>query len=76
MVFLDDGEIAVLTRDGVRFTDFEGRPHVRTPQRVLWDPVMAERAGYKHFMLKEIFEQPRAVGETLVGRLSSIASRR
>jgi glutamine---fructose-6-phosphate transaminase (isomerizing) len=71
VVFLDDGEIAVLTRAGVRFTDLDGRPHARTSQRVLWDPVMAERAGYKHFMLKEIFEQPRAIGETLVGRLSS-----
>ncbi len=71
VVFLDDGEIAVLTRTGVRFTDLDGRPRVRTSQRVLWDPVMAERAGYKHFMLKEIFEQPRAIGETLVGRLSS-----
>jgi glucosamine--fructose-6-phosphate aminotransferase (isomerizing) len=48
----------------------DGRPHDRTPQRVLWDPVMAERAGFKHFMLKEIFEQPRAVAETLVGRVS------
>ena len=51
--------------DGVTFTDAAGTPHPRTPQRVLWDPVMAERAGFKHFMLKEIFEQPRAVGETL-----------
>ncbi len=71
VVFLDDGEIAVLTRAGVRFTDLDGRSHERTSQRVLWDPVMAERAGYKHFMLKEIFEQPGAIGETLVGRLSS-----
>ena len=71
VVFLDDGEIAVLTRSGVTFTDLAGRRHARTPQRVSWDPVMAERAGYKHFMLKEIFEQPRAIGETLVGRLSS-----
>jgi glucosamine--fructose-6-phosphate aminotransferase (isomerizing) len=55
---------------GVTFTGVDGRPHDRTPQRVLWDPVMAERAGFKHFMLKEIFEQPRAVAETLVGRVS------
>ena len=74
VVFLDDGEIAILTRHGVRFTDLDGRPRVRASQRVLWDPVMAERAGYKHFMLKEIFEQPRAIGETLVGRLSSSRS--
>ena len=71
VVFLDDGEIAVLTRNGVKFTDLSGTPHERAPQRVTWDPVMAERAGYKHFMLKEIFEQPRAIGETLVGRLSA-----
>jgi glucosamine--fructose-6-phosphate aminotransferase (isomerizing) len=60
----------VLTRAGVRFTDAAGVERARTPQRVAWDPVSAERAGYKHFMLKEIFEQPRAIGETLVGRLS------
>ena len=70
VVFLEDGEIAVVKPDGVTFTDAAGTPHPRTPQRVLWDPVMAERAGYKHFMLKEIFEQPRAAGETLVGRTS------
>ena len=74
VVFLDDGEMAVLTRSGVRFTDLDGQPRERTAQRVLWDPVMAERAGFKHFMLKEIFEQPRAIGETLVGRLSSSRS--
>jgi glucosamine--fructose-6-phosphate aminotransferase (isomerizing) len=71
VVFLEDGEIAVLTKAGVKFTGLSGQAHPRRPQRVTWDPVMAERAGYKHFMLKEIFEQPRAVGETLVGRLSS-----
>jgi glucosamine--fructose-6-phosphate aminotransferase (isomerizing) len=70
VVFLDDGEIAVLTRDGVRFTDTEGVERTRTPQRVAWDPISAERAGFKHFMLKEIFEQPRSIGETLVGRRS------
>ncbi len=70
VVFLEDGEIAVVKPDGVTFTDAAGVPHPRTPQRVLWDPVMAERAGFKHFMLKEIFEQPRAAGETLVGRTS------
>jgi glucosamine--fructose-6-phosphate aminotransferase (isomerizing) len=70
VVFLEDGDVAVLTRSGVRFTGVDGRPLARSPQRVAWDPVMAERAGYKHFMLKEIFEQPRSLGETLVGRLS------
>jgi glucosamine--fructose-6-phosphate aminotransferase (isomerizing) len=70
VVFLDDGEMAVLKPSGATFTDFDGRPREHRPTRVQWDPVMAERAGYKHFMLKEIFEQPRATAETLVGRIS------
>jgi glucosamine--fructose-6-phosphate aminotransferase (isomerizing) len=70
VVFLEDKEIAVLTRSGVTFTDFAGEPRLRKPQRVLWDPVMAEKGGYKHFMLKEIFEQPWAVRETVLGRVS------
>ncbi len=70
VVFLDDGEMAVVTPNGVTFTDVQGHVHEHPPTRVQWDPVMAERAGYKHFMLKEIFEQPRAISETLVGRLS------
>ncbi len=70
VVFLDDGEMAVVTPSGVTFTDVQGRVREHPPTRVQWDPVMAERAGYKHFMLKEIFEQPRAISETLVGRLS------
>src|SRR4029079_9618168 len=70
VVFLDDGELAIVTPSGVAVTDVTGRPREHGETRVQWDPVMAERAGYKHFMLKEIFEQPSAVGETLVGRLS------
>ncbi|WP_446742566.1 glutamine--fructose-6-phosphate transaminase (isomerizing) [Silvibacterium acidisoli] len=70
IVFLNDGEVAVLTRSGVLFTDFEGAPHQRTPQRITWDPIQAEKAGYKHFMLKEINEQPRAVRDTTLGRVS------
>ena len=70
VVFLDDGEMAIVQPSGVTFTDFAGAPRAHRPTRVQWDPVMAERAGYKHFMLKEIFEQPSAVGETLVGRIS------
>ena len=70
VVFLDDGQVAVLRRDDVRFFDAAGHEVVRQPQRVTWDPVMAEKAGYKHFMLKEIFEQPWAIKETLVGRLA------
>src|SRR6266511_418898 len=70
VVFLDDQEMVVVTRKGAEFTDFAGQPHTKVPQRVTWDPVMAEKAGYKHFMLKEIFEQPWAVRETVLGRAS------
>ncbi len=75
VVFLGDREMAVVTRDGVRYTDLEGAPVEQSPQRILWDPVMAEKAGYKHFMLKEIFEQPNAVRETILGRVSLDSSR-
>ncbi len=75
VVFLGDEEMAVITRQGVTFHDQDGAPLARTPQRVLWDPVMAEKAGYKHFMLKEIFEQPWAVRETVLGRASREAGR-
>ncbi len=70
VAFLDDGEMAVVTRAGARFCDLAGRPLDKRPQRVTWDPVQAEKAGYKHFMLKEIFEQPTAVRETILGRVS------
>ena len=70
VVFLGDEEMAVITRGGVTFTDFFGRPVSKATQRVLWDPIMSEKAGYKHFMLKEIFEQPTAARETILGRVS------
>jgi glutamine---fructose-6-phosphate transaminase (isomerizing) len=70
IVFLGDEEIAVITPSGVTFTDYAGREVSRKSTRVAWDPVMAEKAGYKHFMLKEIFEQPWAVKETVLGRVS------
>src|SRR5499426_3517394 len=70
VVFLGDEEMAIITRTGVAFTDFFGRPVSKATQRVLWDPIMAEKAGYKHFMLKEIFEQPTAARETILGRVS------
>src|SRR6186997_1349557 len=70
IVFLDDREIAVVKGTGVTFTDFDGHPVTRTPQTITWDPVMAEKAGYPHFMLKEIEEQPWAVRETVLGRVS------
>ena len=68
--FLADGDVAVLTRDGVRVSDLDGKPVDRPAHQVAWDPIMAEKGGYKHFMLKEIFEQPRAIRDTLLGRIS------
>jgi glucosamine--fructose-6-phosphate aminotransferase (isomerizing) len=70
VVFLGDEEMAVITPSGVEFTDYSGRAVSKKSTRVSWDPVMAEKAGYKHFMLKEIFEQPWAVKETVLGRAS------
>ena len=69
MFFLADGDMAVLTPAGVQLTDFNGHSVNRQVQHVLWDPIMAEKGGYKHFMLKEIFEQPRAVRDTTLGRV-------
>ncbi len=69
MFFLADGDMAILSRDGVQLTDFNGAHVNRQVQHVLWDPIMAEKGGYKHFMLKEIFEQPRAVRDTTLGRV-------
>ena len=70
VVFLGDEEMAVITRSHVEFTDFSGRAVSKATERIQWDPVMAEKAGYKHFMLKEIFEQPWAIQETVLGRFS------
>ena len=75
VVYLDDREIAVVTPGGARFEDEAGQPIDKTPHRVTWDPVLAEKAGYKHFMLKEIFEQPWAVRETTLGRVSEETGR-
>ena len=68
--FLDDGEMAIVTAEGVRYCTLQGGVIEKRPQRVTWDPVQAEKAGYKHFMLKEIYEQPAAVRETILGRVS------
>ncbi len=75
MFFLADGDMAVLTASGVRLSDFEGRPVNRQVSHILWDPIMAEKGGYKHFMLKEIFEQPRAVRDTTLGRVGQETGR-
>ena len=70
VVFLGDGEIAVITRSGVAFTDYGGREVSKTTQRVMWDPIAAEKGGHRHFMLKEIYEQPTAARDTILGRVS------
>jgi glucosamine--fructose-6-phosphate aminotransferase (isomerizing) len=68
--FLADGDMAIVTADGVQLTDFDGKPVVRQIQHVMWDPILAEKGGFRHFMLKEIYEQPRAVRDTTLGRVS------
>ncbi len=69
VLFLEDGEMVVATPDAIRITDFHGQPRARKPQQIDWSPVMAEKGGYRHFMLKEIHEQPRAILDTLAGRM-------
>jgi glucosamine--fructose-6-phosphate aminotransferase (isomerizing) len=69
MFFLNDGDVAVLTPEGVHLTDFDGKSVSRQVSHILWDPIMAEKGGYKHFMLKEVFEQPRAIKDTMLGRI-------
>jgi glucosamine--fructose-6-phosphate aminotransferase (isomerizing) len=68
--FLGDGEIAIINKDAVRVIDFEGNSVQPSIQRITWDPIMAEKGGFKHFMLKEIYEQPRSVRDTVQGRIS------
>ena len=75
ILFLADGDMAIITPDGVQLTDFDGKPVVRHVQHVTWDPIQAEKGGFKHFMLKEIYEQPRAVRDTTLGRVSQDTGR-
>jgi glucosamine--fructose-6-phosphate aminotransferase (isomerizing) len=70
MLFLNDDEMAVLSSEGVKISDLSGKEVVREITRVMWNPVMAEKGGYRHFMLKEIYEQPRAIMDTIRGRVS------
>ena len=70
MFFMGDGDLAILTPKGVRVMDHDGHPVERPIQHITWDPIQAEKGGFKHFMLKEIYEQPRAVRDTLLGRMS------
>jgi glucosamine--fructose-6-phosphate aminotransferase (isomerizing) len=69
VLFLEDGEMVTATPEGYRVTDFVGRPRQRKTQRIDWSPVMAEKGGFRHFMMKEIHEQPRAIIDTLAGRM-------
>src|SRR5207253_1352720 len=70
VVILEDGDMAVVTARSVEVSTLAGEPVARTPTRILWDPILAEKGGYRHFMLKEIYEQPRAAADTLRGRVS------
>jgi glucosamine--fructose-6-phosphate aminotransferase (isomerizing) len=70
VVILEDGEVAVVTAEAVELSTLDDQPVQREPVRILWDPIMAEKGGYRHFMLKEIYEQPRAITDTFRGRFS------
>ncbi|MFK5927056.1 MAG: glutamine--fructose-6-phosphate transaminase (isomerizing) [Desulfuromusa sp.] len=71
MIFLEDGDVAVFTPEKMWITDLSGQPQTRETKIITWSPMMAEKGGYKHFMLKEIYEQPRAIADTIAGRLQS-----
>jgi len=70
VVILEDGEVAVVTASGVELSTLGDEPVQREPVRILWDPIMAEKGGYRHFMLKEMYEQPRAIADTFRGRVA------
>ncbi len=70
VLILEDGEVAVITANGVELSTVQGEPVQRDPVRIHWDPIMAEKGGYRHFMLKEIYEQPRAITDTFRGRVA------
>jgi glucosamine--fructose-6-phosphate aminotransferase (isomerizing) len=71
VIFLDNGEMAILYKNGVIVTDFDGQPINKPITTISWSPSMAEKGGYRHFMLKEIYEQPRAIADTIRGRITS-----
>jgi glucosamine--fructose-6-phosphate aminotransferase (isomerizing) len=70
VVILEDNDVAVVTAEGVEVSRLDGEPVQRDPVKILWDPIMAEKGGYRHFMLKEIYEQPRAITDTFRGRVA------
>ena len=74
MVYIQDGEVVRVTRDSVTIFDGEGRPVQREPEKITWSVEDAEKGGYPHFMLKEIFEQPDAIHDSLLGRIETIDS--
>jgi len=74
MIFLEDGELVVMSRKAMQVSTLDGTPLAKSPKTITWSPVMAEKGGYKHFMLKEIYEQPRALADTLAGRLKEAHS--
>ncbi|HEU4369403.1 MAG TPA: glutamine--fructose-6-phosphate transaminase (isomerizing) [Methylomirabilota bacterium] len=70
VLILEDGEVVVVTAEGVELSTLDDQPVQREPVRILWDPIMAEKGGYRHFMLKEMYEQPRAITDTFRGRIA------
>ena len=70
VVILEDNDMAVVTAQGVELSTLDGDPVQREPTKIMWDPIMAEKGGYRHFMLKEIYEQPRAIADTFRGRIA------
>jgi glucosamine--fructose-6-phosphate aminotransferase (isomerizing) len=75
VTFLDHGELAIVTAGGVSFRRLDGSALEKTPQTITWDPIAAAKSGFKHFMLKEIYEQPSAISDTLLGRVERTTGR-
>src|SRR5205807_8016475 len=75
MGFLDDGEMAVVTREGASYLDLTGQTLSKAAETVSWDPVSAAKGGFRHFMLKEIYEQPRSLADTIRSRVAVDAGR-
>jgi glutamine---fructose-6-phosphate transaminase (isomerizing) len=75
VTFLDHGEVAIVTAEGATFRRLDGSALEKTPQTITWDPIAAAKSGFKHFMLKEIHEQPRAISDTLLGRVERTTGR-
>ena len=73
--FLDHGEIAIITKDAVSFRAITGEKIDKKIETITWDPIAAAKSGYKHFLLKEINEQPRAISDTLLGRVERSSGR-